>query len=183
MLVIMESLEVPPSLADFYADIVRVCRVCAAMDSNNRRSRIQRLLWKFTYTLELKPLSLDVCEEITRRWLAVNPVRFSSQAVERAFVRHVAQECRGLPEAIDALLHQAAAETQITPASVRDFRTDAGVRFLDMTPLVLVALVLAMAWRYASRGMGEAEMYILSGVMSALIFGAVIALRKLGAKR
>src|SRR5690606_2637784 len=59
LLVFLESLEMPPSQANFFADLLDVAQCVAAMDDNNRRNRIARVLWRFQAQVELKPLPLE----------------------------------------------------------------------------------------------------------------------------
>jgi len=170
-LVFVEGLEMPPSQAELFARILDAAQVVAAMDDDNRRVRIERLVWRFHVVVELKPLPLADCAEIVERWLAANPVRFASDAVRRSFVRHVARDCGGVPVAILGMLEAAASEPEITPARARSFQHKAGVRYFDMTPAVVIGVVAFVALRYFSRGAGLTELYVLSGVASALFIG------------
>jgi hypothetical protein len=40
-----------------------------------------------------------------------------------------------------------------------------------MTPVLILMMVVAIAARYVSRGMGDTDMLVLSGVASALFMG------------
>lgn len=170
-LVFIESLEVAPQLADLFARVVDHAQVVAAIDEKNRRVRIERLLWRFHETIELKPLPLEVCETLATDWLAVNPVRFSSETTRRRYIRHVAQDSGGVPAAIRGMLEAAAREEEITPAMARGFAHEAGIRYMDMTPALILVIVVFMAMRYVSRGIGEVEMLVWSGVATALFTG------------
>ena len=55
-----------------------VAQLAAAMEENNRRVRIQRLLWRFQKTIELKPLSREQTRELVSRWLDKRTIRFTS---------------------------------------------------------------------------------------------------------
>lgn len=92
LLVFLESLEMPPSQANFFAGVLDVAQCVAAMDDGNRRNRIARVLWRFQAQVELKPLPLEVCAEIASRWLAHHPVRFTDERTRDKFVRHVARD-------------------------------------------------------------------------------------------
>lgn len=170
-LLFLESLEVPPSQAELFAAIAEHAQLAAAMDDRNRRVRIDRLLWRFQEHIELKPLPVGDCETIANRWLDANPLRFSDKATRRRFVRHVARDSGGVPAAIRGMLEAARKEPEITPAKARGFSHEAGIQYVDMTPLLVVLVVVAMAARYISRGIGDTEMLVLSGVASALFMG------------
>ena len=48
-----------------------------------------------------------------------------------------------------------------------------------MTPLIILGSIGFMAARYVSRGIGETELLVLSGVGSALFWGLVFLVRRL----
>jgi len=170
-LVFLETMEVAPQQAELFGQIIEAAQVVAAMDDKNRRTRIDRLVWRFPVTVELKPLPLEDCQRIAEGWLDQNPVRFSDQRTQARFLRHVAQDSGGVPAAIRGMLEAAAKEPEITPAMARGFSHEAGIRYVDMTPLVILLIVAAMAMRYISRGFGLQEMLVVSGVATALFTG------------
>ena len=169
--IFFETLEVPPSQAELFARLIDAAQVVAAMDDSNRRVRIERLLWRFPERLVLRPLPLPECAAIIEHWLAQHPLRFSSESTRARFVRHVAIACSGAPAAIRGMLEAASAEPEITPARARSFQHEAAAHYLDMTPLVVILMVVFLALRYISRGVGDAEMVVLSGVATAIFIG------------
>ena len=166
--VFIDSLEVPPTQAAMFAEILNHAQVIAAMDNTNRRNRIDRLLWRFQLTIELKPLPQEDCLAIAEYWLQNNPIRFSSPAVKQRFLRHIAQDSGCVPAAIRGMLEAASSENEITPAKVRAFSHEAGIRYLDMSPVLVLVVVGFMVMKYVSRGVGEIEMYVMAGVSTAL---------------
>jgi hypothetical protein len=167
----IETLEVPPTLADAFAVIIEQAQVIAAMDDNNRRARIQKLLWKFQQTIHLKPLTLEESEAFTRQALNRYSVRFDKHATEERFIRHVARSSGGIPTAINTMVEGAGQEDEITPSRIRRIGHEAGTTYFDMTPFLILALVILMAMRYIGRGIGEMEMMIMSGIGMALFMG------------
>ncbi len=178
-IVFLETLEVPPTQAEFYHDLAGVAQLAAAMDKDNRRVRIQRLLWRFQKTIELKPLAREQVHELAVRWLEKRPIRFSSASVREAFLRAVEQDSGGVPAAIEGMLMSASNDGEITPASIRAYRHEAGTSYMDMTPVLVLVVMGFMAMRYVSRGIGEVELLVMSGVASALFYGLTIMLRRL----
>ncbi len=164
VLVFIETLEVPPVQARFYAQLLDAAQVVAAMDSDNRRVRINRLLWRFNATLELKGLPLEAARALAEQTLHTQPVRFSDSRTRERWLRAVAQESGGNPEAIQRMAEAAAAEDCITPAKARDVGHEAGRRYFDMTPVVMIAMIGFAALRYISRGLGERELWLLAGL-------------------
>jgi hypothetical protein len=181
--VFLESLEVPPSQADFYRSIMDVAQVCAGMDSNNFRARIKKLLWRFHHRLDLQPLPLEDCRAIAERLLEGAPIRFASDKVRERFIQAAAQGSGGVPEALRGIIEKAIAEGEITPAKVHWFGHEAGREYLDMTPFLLIGLIGFMAFRYLSRGLQEVEWYTLAGVGSAVFLGFRMMMGKLAMRK
>ena len=179
-IVFLEALEVAPTQAELYHDLAEVAQLAAAMDEDNRRVRIQRLLWRFQKTLELKPLTRSQSKALVECWQEHRPIRFSSDRVRQAFVRAVVQDSGGVPAAIAGMLQAAGNDGEVTPASIRAYRHEAGTRYLDMTPALVLLVIGFMAMRYVSRGIGQVELLVMSGVGSALFYGLSIFLRRLG---
>lgn len=172
LLVFLESLEMPPSQANFFADVLAVSQVVAAMDETNHRKRIARVMWRFQAQVELKPLPLEHCAAIVECWLDHNPVRFTDEGTRQKFIRHVARDSGGVPAAIEGMLDAASALQEITPSCARSIaRHGAAGRYVDMTPVLVIVLTGFVALRYISRGLGAMELLVLSGVASALFMG------------
>jgi len=178
-LVFIESLEVPPSQAEFFTVLLDEAQVAAAMDNTNRRVRIERLLWRFRERVELKPLPSADCRAIAEAWLAARPVRFESERVREAFLRAVGQDSGGVPAAIRGMLEAATAEAEVTRSTVRAFMHKAGVRYMDMTPTVILGMMLVIAGRYIASGLNNNELYILSGIGIALFLGLRLLMYRL----
>ncbi len=168
--VFFESLELPPSQAEQFAAVLEVAQVAAAMDDTNRRVRIRRLLWRFPERerIELRPLPGAATEAITRSWLEAHPIAFEDDTVRDAFIRAVRQDSGGMPAAIQGMLEQARSEPQVTRRQVRAFRHDAGIRYIDMTPVVVIGIGAAIAFRYIARGIDSTEIYVLAGTAIGL---------------
>lgn len=178
-LIFVESLEVPPTQAEFFTVLLDVAQVAAAMDDTNRRVRIERLLWRFRERVELKPLPAADCRAIAEQWLATRPVRFESDRVREAFLRAVEQDSGGVPAAIRGMLEAASAEAEVTRATVRAFMHRAGVRYMDMTPTLVLGMMLVVAGRYIASGLNNNELYILSGIGIALFLGLRLLMYRL----
>jgi hypothetical protein len=178
-IVFLETLEVPPTQAELYHDLAEVAQLAAAMEENNRRVRIQRLLWRFQKTIELKPLSREQTRELVSRWLDKRTIRFTSDRVRESFLRAVEQDSGGVPVAIEGMLLSATNDGEVTPSSIRAYRHEAGTSYMDMTPALVLAVIGFMAMRYVSRGIGEIELLVMSGVASALFYGLTMMLRRL----
>lgn len=181
--VFIESLEMPTAQIEFVQKLFSETQIIAAISDTNRRANVKRLTWSFQTRIELRPLDLKASEQIAEDWLRKNPVRFSDKRTEERFIRHVGRDSGGNPEAIAGMLEHAATEDEITPAKANTFSHEASETYFDMTPLLLIVVVILMAMRYISRGMSETELMIISGAGSALFFGMLFLLRALRDKR
>ena len=81
------------------------------------------------------------------------------------------------------MLESAQKMPEITPAMARGFTHQAGVRYVDMTPVLILALIGMMMLRYISRGLGEIEWMVMSGVSAALFWGIRIMLMSMRNRR
>ncbi len=170
-LVFFESLELPPSQATFFTSILEVAQVAASMDETNRRIRIQRVLWKFPEQdrLVIKPLPQEACREIAEQWLKKFPIRFDSERTRAAFLRSVEQDSGGMPVAIKGMLETASTEPVVTREIVRGFVHEAGVTYIDLTPVIVLLAAGIMAARYIGRGIGNVELTLLAGMGMGLL--------------
>ena len=64
-LVLLETLEVPPSQAELFAVILDCAQVVACMDDSNRRVRIDRLLWRFQAQVDAAAVYVNASTRFT----------------------------------------------------------------------------------------------------------------------
>jgi hypothetical protein len=85
-----------------------------------------------------------------------------------------------VPAAVAGMLEAAIHDREVTRARIRHYQHEAAAVYWDMTPLLSIAVIAFMAMRYVSRGIGETELLVLSGVGSALFWGLIALARRLG---
>jgi hypothetical protein len=56
-------------------------------------------------------------------------------------------------------------------AEVEELRSEDQKRYIDMTPAIFVFAAIAMAIRYISLGLDDQDLYILAGILFALMYG------------
>jgi hypothetical protein len=56
-------------------------------------------------------------------------------------------------------------------AAVEELRLEDEKRYIDMTPAIFVFAAVAMAVRYISLGLDDQDLYILAGILFALMYG------------
>ncbi len=128
---------------------------------------------------DLQPLTSLHTLTVTNNWIDSEGLQFANDKCHKSFTRYVQQESGGVPLAIRGLIDHASKSEVIDCKALRSFRHDAGVRYWDMTPVVVIVIIGFMAMRYVSRGVGEIELLVMSGVASALFYGLSIVLRRL----
>jgi len=65
---------------------------------------------------------------------------------------------------VERMLAAAAQDREVTRETMLAYRHEAAVTYLDMTPLLLIAVAVFMALRYIGRGAGLQELMVLAGV-------------------
>lgn len=183
VILFVDSLEVPPTIANMIAEQTKHAQLCAAMEDSNRRSRIERLLWQVQVQIDLKPLPQEHAREWVTRWIDASSVTFASPRVRSSFVRSVVRDAAGIPAAIQGMLDIAAIEQHITRSTLREIGHEAAVAYLDMTPILVVLSVFFMAMRYVSRGMGMKELMVLAGVGTSMFYLLLYFTRYMSARR
>lgn len=56
-------------------------------------------------------------------------------------------------------------------ADVEEIRPEDEKRYIDMTPAIFVVAALAMGVRYVSLGLDDQDLYILAGMVFAVMYG------------
>jgi len=165
-LVFLERLALPTGRAGHVIPLLETCQVVACLGEEVRCEPLRRLLWRFPdrERISLAPLTPAACRELIEHWLAAHPLRFHSESVRTGFVEGLVQDSGGSPLAIVRMLETAAAESEIDADNLRDFAQEAGLRYIDMTPSVILLLAGAVLARFIARGTGSTELYVLAGV-------------------
>lgn len=84
---------------------------------------------------------------------------------------HLWEQTAGNPRALLDSLSRLTKEPAITRQTVRDFSAVTGQRPIDLTPLVVLPLLVLIAFRFIARGLGDTELYVFAGVGSVLAMG------------
>ena len=85
------------------------------------------------------------------------------------FIAHVVQQANGNPQALADLLADASKERVVNKARIREMKHAAGVRYLDFTPVMIMALASVVGARYLAIGTGDTELYIFAGMIAAVV--------------
>ena len=125
----------------------------------------EKHFWRFE-RLDIQPLPTDDARQLIRQ--AAAGVEIEDQ---RLFETHLLQKSAGNPRAILESVERLKKEPAITRQSVRELSHAGGQKQIDLTPVVVIPVVLLVALRFVARGLGDTEFYIVAGVGSALAIG------------
>lgn len=113
----------------------------------------------------VKPLPPDTIRTIVKRYIETKGILIESPEL---YISHVVKQSGGVPQAIYDMLDESGKERIIDKRKVREMRHEAGVQYLDFTPMVMVLGALIVSMRYVGMGTGDKTLYIMGGIGAAL---------------
>ena len=163
---------VTPTLVAFWLAVLDAAQRLAC--ASEKRKNVARLWWKLA-EIAVPPLAVDSAREIAQTYLRQTGTLVEAPAL---FVAHVVQQANGNPQALADLLADSAKERVVDRARIREMRHAAGVRYLDFTPAMIVALASVVGARYLAIGTGDTELYIFAGMVAAVVISLRVFLFK-----
>jgi len=132
--------------------------------ASEKKVRVRKLWWKMK-EIAVKPLPTDVIRDIVKKYITAKGVLIESPDL---YISHVVKQSGGVPQAIYDMLDESGKERIIDKRKVREMRHDAGVAYLDFTPMVMILGALIVSMRYVGMGTGDKTLYIMGGMGAAL---------------
>lgn len=132
--------------------------------ASEKKPRIKKLWWKMK-EIEVKPLPPDVVREIVKKYIAAKGVLVESPDL---YISHVVKQSGGVPQAVYDMLDESGKERIIDKRKVREMRHEAGISYLDFTPMVMILGAVIVSMRYIGMGTGDKTLYIMGGMGAAL---------------
>ena len=83
---------------------------------------------------------------------------------------YVLEQAAGNPHAIVEMARQIPAAGPVDVPTIRALRHGAGVRYLDLTPALLLVAAGLVATRFVALGLDNRDLYVLAGTFGALFF-------------
>lgn len=154
---------VTPTLVAFWLAILDAAQLLTC--ASEKRKNVSRLWWKLA-EIEIAPLSTDSAKAIAQTYLRETGMLVESPAL---FIAHVVQQANGNPQALADLLADSSKERVVDKQRIREMRHAAGVRYLDFTPVMIVALASIIGARYLAIGTGDTELYVFAGMLAAVV--------------
>ncbi|MDD5319484.1 MAG: ATP-binding protein [Methylococcales bacterium] len=132
--------------------------------ASEKKARVRKLWWKMK-EIAVKPLPPDVIRKVVKKYIETKGVLIESPDL---YISHVVKQSGGIPQAIYDMLDESGKERIIDKRKVREMRHEAGVSYLDFTPMVMILGALIVSMRYVGMGTGDKTLYIMGGMGAAL---------------
>lgn len=172
LIAIDDLTAVTPTLVAFWLAILEAAQLLACASA--KRPNLARLWWKLA-EIEIPPLPPEHARAIAQHHLRQSGTLVESPPL---FIAHVVQQANGNPQALADLLADASKERVVNKARIREMKHAAGVRYLDFTPVMIVALASVVGARYLAIGTGDTELYIFAGMLAAVVISVRVFLFK-----
>src|SRR3990172_7661303 len=127
---------------------------------------LQKVWWAFE-RIDLAPLTREEARELL--WALADPGQIADPAM---FEAKVLAQADGNPYALVEMVRQVAGERQVGLQAIRDLHHGAGVRYLDITPVLLLLGAVILAARFVALGLNDPDLYIIAGSLGAVFFVA-----------
>lgn len=132
--------------------------------ASEKKARVKKLWWKMK-EIAIKPLPPNVIRQVVKKYIETKGVLIESPDL---YISHVSKQSGGVPQAIYDMLDESGKERIIDKRKVREMRHEAGVQYLDFTPMVMILGALIVSMRYIGMGTGDKTLYIMGGMGAAL---------------
>ena len=162
--------QVTPTLVAFWLAVCDAAQIIACASA--RKPNVAKLWWKLV-EIEIPPLSPDSARTIAQTYLQQTGALVEAPAL---LIAHVVQQANGNPQALADLLADAGKERRVDKRRIREMKHAAGVRYLDFTPVMIVALASMVGARYLAMGTGDTELYIFAGMLAAVVIAVRVFL-------
>ncbi len=132
--------------------------------ASEKKPRVKKLWWKMK-EIAVKPLPPDVIRTLVKKYIETKGVLIESPDL---YISHVVKQSGGIPQAIHDMLDESGKEKVIDKRKVRAMRHEAGIKYLDFTPMVMILGALIVSMRYIGMGTGDKTLYIMGGIGAAM---------------
>ena len=132
--------------------------------ASDKKARVRKLWWKMK-EIAVKPLPPEVIRQVVKKYIETQGVLIESPDL---YISHVVKQSGGVPQAIYDMLDESGKERIIDKRKVREMRHEAGVAYLDFTPMIMILGALIVSMRYVGMGTGDKTLYIIGGIGAAM---------------
>ena len=163
---------VTPTLVAFWLAILDAAQLLACASA--KRPNVAKLWWKLV-EIDIPPLAPEHARAIAQTYLHQSGTLVESPPL---FIAHLVQQANGNPQALADLLTDSSKERVVNKQRIREMRHAAGVRYVDFTPVMIIALASVVGARYLAIGTGDTELYIFAGMLAAVVISIRVFLFK-----
>jgi hypothetical protein len=158
---ILDQLEgVTPSLVPTLERLLAEALVLGA--TRRLHAACQKLWWAFD-RIDLPALGREEARRLL--WAVAERDQISDPGM---FETRVLDQAAGNPYAIVEMVRQVAGVPEVSRQAIRDLQHGAGVRYLDLTPALLLVGALLVVARFVALGLDDRDLYIIAGGLGAL---------------
>ena len=155
--------DITPTLIAFWLAILAKAQVIGC--ASQKKQGLAKLWWKMT-EIEVPPLPPEATREIVSTYIKRKGMLIEAPEL---FTGQVVKQSGGNVQAVRDMLDDASKERRVDKRKIREMRHQAGLRYLDFTPVMIVATALIVGTRYLAIGLGDTALYILAGMVAALV--------------
>jgi hypothetical protein len=146
--------------------------------ASERKQGLRKLWWKLK-VIEVPPLAPEAARAIVQAYIARRGLLIEAPAL---YVSHVIKQAGGNPQAIADMLDESSKERVVNKRQIREMKHQAGIRYFDFTPVMIMAGMLMVGMRYVARGLDDMGLYILAGLGATLFLALRLLLFRLSGK-
>lgn len=163
----LDKLKAPDT--DLFITLLEHFTTLGSTDEIN--PKLEEIWWKFKQ-IKLNPLSKEASKHLIK-YLTQN-LSISDYEMLETRILNISN---GLPLAIVDMIRQIAHKPVITREIARDIYHEAGTRYRDWTPLLIVLWGAAMIFRFIALGTHSFEGYIMAGSLIAVLMTVIRFMR------
>ena len=158
---VLDQLEgVTPSMGPALERLLEV--TCLLGATRQLKPGLEKLWWAFD-RIDVAPLTREETRELL--WTVADRDRIADPEM---FEAKVLGQANGNPYAVVELVKQVAGARAVSRQAIRDLHHAAGVRYLDLTPVLLFVGAGIVVARFVALGLDDRDLYILAGSLGAV---------------
>ena len=163
MTIVVDQFDgISSALARSLEPLFETLLIVGAITTVDLAPELQRFFFHFQL-IPLEPLTREETQELL--WSQVDRSKIQNP---EAFERHILETANGNPLAIRELARQTPRVELKLPDAFRHLHHEAGIRYFDLTPALLLLGAFAIIARFLALGLKDIEGYILAGSFGAV---------------
>jgi energy-coupling factor transporter ATP-binding protein EcfA2 len=166
LIAVDDMTSLTPTQQAFWLSIFEHAQVVTCASA--RKQGLRKLWWKMK-VIEVPALELEASKDLVRDYIARKGMLIESPEL---YVGHVVKQAGGNPQAVIDMLDESSKEKRVDKRQIREMRHQAGVRYMDFTPVMIIAGACVVSTRYLAIGLGDTALYVMAGFGAAMFLAA-----------